>query len=90
MQYSIPFKGYDKLAVLDESITLDIYLKNCDYRCIDENTGIKYNDSTVQEMTNRFNRVIREQRIFHKANCLVLSGKFIAINPALRSLGFEI
>lgn len=90
MQYSIPFKGYDKLTVEDDSITLSVYLKNCDYRCIDEKTDIQYKDSTIQEMTDRFNRVIKEQRIFHKANCLVLSGKFIAINPALRSLGFKI
>lgn len=64
MQYSIPFTGYDKLAV--------------------------ENDSTVQEMTDRFNGCIKAQRIHYKAYLLVLSCKFIAINPALRSLGVKI
>lgn len=84
--YNTPFKkdSQSDIFMRDNSKTFN------DYISIEENwfseTSYKY---TLTEMQNYF-KVIEQQRIWFKAALLVVEGKFISINPALRHLGIKI
>ena len=74
--------------ILDDTLTKQDYESNPENWLAQEYNGTRYR-YTQKEMDSGYNFILC-QRIQLAAARLVLNGKYIAINPALRSLGVQI
>ncbi len=89
-QYSQPYKSnsYIMNAIIDNDITFEEYISDNDNWFAMEYMGKRYK-YTLEEMKTTW-KCVKIQRIIFKAALLVYNKVFIAINPALRSLGYNI
>ena len=88
--YTQPFKTNSFLmnAVIDKNITFEEYVSNDNRWYAQEWNGKRYKYN-LNEMQSTW-KCVEIQRTIFKAALLVYDGQFIAINPALRSLGYNI
>lgn len=87
--WTFPFEaGQVAESIINDKITFEEFKTFEGAQYAEEYLGKRYKYSDIE--IKSFWKVIEAQRIYFKAAMLVYNGKFIAINPALKSLGHEV